>query len=411
MRQGRVFKRCTRCRATVPQRRCERCGSERTSWTLSIDVGPAGGKREQRVCGGFPTRRAALDGMHELQHAISQGTYVAPSKQTVGEYLEQWLPTARARLRPGAFDACASHVQVYIVPRIGDIALQALTPSRVKALYADLATGGRVRGGGGLSAKTVHNIHRTLSRALADAVSDRLIQRNPAERAHHQPASPDMPTWTAQQLRTFLAFATDDRLAALWRLAATTGIRRGELAGLRWRDVDLDRGRVTVVQQRAKGGGTVSMGPTKTRRSRRLVAIDAVTVAALRAHRKAQLEERLLLGRGYHDEDIVFCRIDGQAFHPDRLSQQFKTLVGAAGLPWITLHGLRHTHATLMLQAGVHPKVVQERLGHASIAITLDTYSHAIPAMQEDAAHRLAAIIDSTTDPDAVASEKPPPGR
>lgn len=167
MRQGRVFKRCTRCRATVPQRRCERCGSERTSWTLSIDVGPAGGKREQRVRGGFPTRRAALDGIHELQHAISQGTYVAPSKQTVGEYLEQWLPTARVRLRPGAFDACASHVQVYIVPRIGDIALQALTPSRVKALYADLATGGRVRGGGGLSAKTVHNIHRTLSRALA----------------------------------------------------------------------------------------------------------------------------------------------------------------------------------------------------------------------------------------------------
>ena len=183
------------------------------------------------------------------QHGVAHGTCVAPSKQTMGEYLEQWLPTARARLRPGAYDACVLHVRAYLVPHIGDVPLQALTSSRVKALYQELETRGRARGDGGLSPKTVHNIHRTLSRALTDAVGDRLLERNPAQGAHHQLPSRDMPTWTAEQLRTFLDFVAEDRFAALWRLAATTGLRRGELAGLRWRDVDVERGRITVLQR------------------------------------------------------------------------------------------------------------------------------------------------------------------
>lgn len=176
--------------------------------------------------------------------------------------------------------------------------------------------------------------------------------------------------------------------------AATTGLRRGELVGLRWPDVDFHAGRIAVVQQRAKGGGTVAVGPTKTKRSRRLVSLDAGTIAALRQHREAQDKEKELLGAAYGDEDLVFCRPDGSALHPDRVTQLFRGHVRRAGLPRIKLHGLRHSHATLMLRAGVHPKVVQERLGHSSIAITLDTYSHAIPAMQEDAASRVARIVD-----------------
>ena len=170
--------------------------------------------------------------------------------------------------------------------------------------------------------------------------------------------------------------------------------------GLRWRDVDFAAGCIAVIQQLAKGGGAVSAGPTKTKRGRRLVSLDGATLAALRQHREAQEKEKELLGTGYQDEGLAFCRADGKALHPDRVTKLLSQHVHAVGLPWIKVQGLRHTHATILLQAGVHPKVVQERLGHSSIAITLDTYSHAIPAMQEDAASKGAGIIDKEPDDD-----------
>jgi integrase len=207
-----------------------------------------------------------------------------------------------------------------------------------------------------------------------------------------------MPTWSAEQLHIFLAHVVDDPHAALWRLAAMTGMRRGELVALRWRDVDFDAARVTVVRQLAKGGGAVEAGPTKTRRSRRLISVDPRTIEALREHRKEQLATRLMVGRAYEDHGLAFCRPDGHPLHPDRLTQLFRQHCRAAGLPYIRLQGLRHTNATLMLGAGVHPKVVQERLGHSSIAITLDVYSHAIPGMQENAAMQVAALIDAPDD-------------
>jgi integrase len=320
--------------------------------------------------------------MNELQAAVARGVYVPPTRMTVKAFLEEWLPSAEARLRPGAYDACELHVRRYIVPRIGDLPLQGLTRNRVQRLYA------------------VHNIHSTLCRALADAVRNHLVAHNAAEAAHRQPDSPEQLTWTARQVHVFLDAVATDRLYALWRLAVTTGLRRGELVGLRWRDVDFAAGRIAVIQQRAKGGGAVSAGPTKTKRGRRLVSLDDTTLAALKQHREAQDKEKELLGAGYQDEDLVFCRADGRALHPDRVTKLLREHVRAAGLPWIKVQGLRHTHATILLQAGVHPKVVQERLGHSSIAITLDIYSHAIPAMQEDAAARGAGIIDKEPDDD-----------
>lgn len=437
MRQGTVFKRCTQCGARIDAkaRRCGECDGDRHTWAFVVDLAPPGAPRKQRKKGGFATKREALVAMAEVQAAAVSGGYVAPTRQTVGHYLALWLPTAKARLRASAYDACELHVRTYIVPRIGDLPLHALTPTRARALYAELAESGGVRqrcqrcgapagsarkDGDGrslcqadvdgrpcsgsefaaarLSAKSVHNIHRTLSRALSDAVNDGLVPRNAAERCHTMPESPEQQTWSADEVRRFLAHVASDRLVALWRVAATTGIRRGELVGLRWRDVDLEVGRITIAQQRAKGAGMVSAGPTKTRRSRRLVSLDATTVAALRAHRTAQVEERLRFGAGWVDSGLVFCRPDGSPIHPDRVTQLFRVHSAAARLPWIKVHGLRHTHATLMLLAGVHPKVVQERLGHSSIAITLDTYSHAVPAMQEDAASLAADLIDAAGD-------------
>ena len=342
---------------------------------------------------GFATKRDAVAAMSALQAELGDGTYVEPSKLTVGEYLQGWLKLAKLRLRPGSYDACAIHVTRYIVPRIGGLRLQALSARGVKQFYAELATSGRIRGGGGLSEKSIHNVHTTLSRALRDAVSDRLLARNPAAGAHQQPESPEQDTWKADELAEFLAFVEGDRLFAMWRLLALTGMRRGEICGLRRRDLDLDHARLFVVQQRAKGGGTVHTGKTKGRRGRP-VALDALTVEALRAHLKAQAVERERLGPGYTDEGLVFCHEDGKPLHPDSVTKRFARLVRDSGLPTITAHGLRHTHATLLLQAGIHPKVVQERLGHSTISVTYDTYTHSVPALQDDAAERAAQLLD-----------------
>jgi integrase len=361
-----------------------------------VDVAQVGAPRQQVKKGGFATKREALAAMADVQSSVSRDAYIAPTKQTVGQYLSEWLAGMRGEYAPGTWDAAKLHIERYIAPRIGTLPLRALTTPVVRALYVELQASGRQRGGAGLSAKTVHNIHRTLSRALNDAVAEHppRILHNPAARAHKQPSSPVQPTWSAEQLRTFYASVRQDRLFGLWRLAASTGLRRGELAGLRWTDVDLDAGRVAVTQQRAKGRGTVSIGVTKGKRGRS-VSLDAETVGSLRAHRKAQAAERLAWpGEWGNSDDLVFTHADGAPLHPDSITKTFRRRVAAADLPWIKLHGLRHTHATLMLEAGVNVKVVQERLGHSSIAITGDVYSHVTPGMQEEAAARVAAIVD-----------------
>jgi integrase len=189
----------------------------------------------------------------------------------------------------------------------------------------------------------------------------------------------------------------DHELFPLLRLAATTGMRRGEVLGLRWRDVDLQRGVLQVVQQRVRGADALTYGPPKTSRGRRRIDLDPATVSALREHRRRQLEDRLAFGPGYIDADLVFARADGSPLDPDVVSRSFERLARRVGLTPIRFHDLRHTHATLALAAGIHPKVVQERLGHSSVSITLDLYSHAVPAMQADAASRIAAIVDGTT--------------
>ncbi len=356
VRRGRIYKRCGRCGAGLQgkARLCVRCGHDRYSWAYKVDVAPPGAPRDRKHKGGFATKREALAAMNELQAAVARGVYVPPTRMTVKAFLEEWLPSAEARLRPGAYDACELHVRRYIVPRIGDLPLQGLTGNRVQRLYAELAESGRIRGHDlRLSEKTVHNIHSTLCRALADAVRNHLVAHNAAEAAHRQPDSPEQLTWTGQQVRAFLDAVATDRLYALWRLAVTTGLRRGELVGVRWRDVDFAAGRIAVIQQRAKGGGAVSVGPTKTKRGRRLVSIDDTTLAALRQHREAQDKEKELLGAGYQDEGLVFCRADGRGLHPDRVTQLLREHVRAASLPWIKVQGLRHTHATILLQAGV----------------------------------------------------------
>ena len=202
-----------------------------------------------------------------------------------------------------------------------------------------------------------------------------------------------MHVWTPEQLRTFLTNARQDRLYALWLLVATTGMRRAELAGLRWVDVDLDAARLSPRRPRVVVNYVVHESEPKTRMGKRSLALDPATLTALQEHKAQQEQERAEMGPAWRDSELVFTRSDGSPIHPDLITGWFRRLARAAGLPAIRLHDVRHSRATAALAAGIPGKVVRERLGRANIAITLDVYSHVIPGMDAAAANAVASLI------------------
>lgn len=302
----------------------------------------------------------------------------------------RWLPARQDRLRPTTFHRYRQMTERYVLPHIGRAPLRRLTIAHLQDLYATLrASGGH--DGGPLAPKTVLNAHQVLRTALGDAERQGLVARNVAA-LMDPPCSgraPEQTCWNQHELRTFLQAAARHRLApALW-LTATTGMRRGEVLGLRWSDIDLDALRLSVQQSVTCTGYQVHTTPTKTRTSRRTIDLDATTVAVMIDWRATQTCE---LG-GYGRDRVVFTRPNGEPIHPHVLSQTFERVLTAAGLPRIRLHDLRHTHASLLLQAGVPIKVVSERLGHASPAFTMATYQHVLPGMQRDAADTFARLV------------------
>lgn len=369
-------------------------------WSVVIDMGrdPVTGKRVRKWHSGFRLKRDAEAARVAILSQLQRGEYVAPEKQTVGGFLiEEWLPAIEASVRPSTFDSYRATVQGHIVPHIGSVALQKLAPGQLNALYAHLLTAGRRDGKGGLSARSVRYVHAVVHRAMRDALKWHRVVRNPAEAAEppRQPKT-QQKTWTATQLRLFLDHAQGDRLAAAWTLAAMTGMRRGEVLGLLWSDVDLKAGRLSVTRTLVSVAYQLKISEPKTAKGHRTVALDGGTVRVLKAHRRRQAEEQLRSGADYNEQGLVFADELGNFVHPDGFSKRFKRLQIAACVPVIRFHDLRHTHATMALQAGIHPRVVSERLGHSTVTMTLDTYSHVLPAMQEDAAERVASLLIGT---------------
>jgi integrase len=370
----------------------------RYSVVVELDRDPLTGERRREWHSGFKTKREAEAARIEILGRLQRGEHVPPSKLTVRGFLEdEWLPAVKASLRPTTFTSYKLNVR-RAVERIGSTPLQRLTPATLNTLYGDLAETPSESTGRPLSPRTVRYVHGVLRHALADAVRWNRLARNPADLAAPPSAkvarAPKPTTWTAEELRAFLDSVRDDRLATLWRLYASTGLRRGEALGLRWTDVDLDGATLAVTNARVVIERKVFDSPPKSGRGR-AVALDASTAAALRVHRARQLEERLAWGPAYRDEgDFVFRREDGSPLHPDYVSSAFRDAVAALDVRRIRLHDLRHTWASLALRAGVNPKVVSERLGHATVSFTLDVYSHVLPGLQEDAAAKVAALIE-----------------
>jgi integrase len=293
-------------------------------------------------------------------------------------------------------------IRAYVEPYVGGIALQDLTPTDLDHLYVTLLKGGR-RNGTGLALKTVRNVHVMLHRAFEDAVEHDRVRRNPATRAKpptarraRKPAA-QRRTWTRHHAEAFVGHVAGDPLRALYVLVLTTGLRRSEVLGLAWDHVDLDEGHLAVMQSLVEVEHRPRLKPfPKTDHSRRRIALDASTTRELRGHRTRQLEERLAAGDKYHDHGLVFARADGQPILPTSLSRRFAMLARDAGLPDLSprpFHGLRHTYATLALEAGVPIEVVSKRLGHASIAITADLYQHVTKSVDRNAAEAVAELI------------------
>jgi integrase len=386
--RGHVKRRCPAPSPAQPKCSGRSCSHPYAYW-LDLPRGEDG-KRRQITKSGFATKKEASAALAKALAAVEDRTFTAPDTITVGGYLATWLDGLDRK--PATLEAYRRVVERHLTPTLGRLRLQHLTPPQIKAAYRSL------QDDKGLSPTTVQLVHQVLSKALSDAVHDGLLAASPAGKVKAPSrARPEMQTWSREQVVRFLEHTGEERLSAMWRLFLTTGMRRGEVAALRWQDVDLDRASLSVRQTGNIIGGVWTVGTPKgrgdaTAKSRRL-ALDAGTVAALRQHRARQLQERMAWGGDWQDLGMVFVREDGSPLNPSTIGQQLTVRAKQAGLPHVRVHDLRHTYATLALEAGVHPKVVSERLGHANIGITLDLYSHVSEGMDRGAADLVAGLF------------------
>jgi len=313
---------------------------------------------------------------------------------SIRQWLDEWLELCTSRgLRPSTVESYGTMVRLYVDDPLGARELPSITARDLNGLYGRLLREGRHDGRGGLSPRTVRYLHTILNKALADAVRLGHLPVNPGVAADppspRSTRAPVFPVWSPAELAQFLESAKQDPHYVAFHLAAATGLRRGELLGLRWCDVDDAAGELYVVQALVEVAHKPQISQPKTARSRRLVALDAKTAELLGRHRATRASRGMNLGA----DSLVFAAASGEPIHPALFSYYFQRRVQLAGVRRIRLHDLRHTHATHALRAGIHPKVVSERLGHSTITITLDTYSHVLPSMQREAAEAVAALV------------------
>jgi integrase len=355
--------------------RHKRSGLYMAHYTVQTAAGP----KRKALYG--KTRSEVAAKLSKALAARESGLTYDAGKQTVGEYLARWLSNSvRDTVRQRTYERYESIVRVHLAPAIGKVKLKALTPDHVRGLY-------REKLDGGLAPRTVLHIHRALSKALKQATDDGLIPRNAAAPVKPpRPRREEIRPLNREQVRALFEAAREDRLEALYVMAATAGLRRGELQGLKWEDLDLEAGTLQVRRTLSEPRGGYIFEAPKSGKGRNIRLTQRAT-AALTDHRKRQLEERMRLGTLWQDHGLVFPSGTGTPVSGGNLNRAFKALLKRARLPQtFRFHDLRHTCATLLLRQGVNPKFVQELLGHRDVSLTLNTYSHVLPDMGDVAA-------------------------
>lgn len=384
--EGSVFRRTRKLKS----------GDLVTYWVGEVMVGlTADGRRDiRRVTGG--TQRDTREKLDQLRADLAPWTTRAEAHGfTVQEFLARWLDANQASLRPRTWSRYVEIAEIHVLPSLGGKKLRALSPADIQRLYSNLAAS-RPRP---LSPSTIRKVHALLHRALGQAVKWGAVPRNAAAAVDppRVPASSAEPP-TLDEARKLLtgAWGAADPMAPLWTVAIYTGCRQGELLGLRWSDIDIDHSRLSVRRTlEAIQGGEPVFGEPKSTSSRRVVAIGPATIEALRRQKARQREERLRAGRHYGAYDLVFATEAGTPLPPRNVVRLFKKALDRAGLPRsIRFHDLRHLSATLMLVQGIHPKVASGRLGHSTIGITQDLYTHLVEGLDADAAGRIEQALE-----------------
>lgn len=368
------------------------------TWTVVINLGPdpITGKRRQLARTVRGSKREADALCIKLLHERDSGLHQAANRITVADYLKHWLTAyAEPNTAPRTYARYEEIVRVHLVPALGRYVLSRLRPAQIQSYYAAALKAGRADGRGGLSAQTVVHHHRVFREALQQAVRWQILARNPADAVTPpRPVRREMRFLNPKDIGRLLDACEDDDLRTLIFVALATGLREGELLALRWSDLDLKAGHLQVMRTiHYLGKEGLTFGEPKTRRSRRRVSLSKETTRVLTLHRTRQLERRLLLGSAYAEGDLVFASETGAPVRPYTIAPRFGRVVRAARLEHMRFHDLRHTSASLLLAAGIHPKVVSERLGHSTVNLTLDTYSHVLPGLQEQAAQSMDAYL------------------
>jgi len=338
------------------------------------------------------TRKEVQEKLKVALRELQQGTLVTGPQQTVAQYLNEWLKVHKQVIRPRSYERYEAIIRLHLVPMLGKLPLQKLTGQHLQQLYTEKLESG-------LSSTTVSAIHSMLHTALDDAIKLGILTRNVCEAVSPpRKVHKEMKPLTPEQVRQLLEVAKGHPQEALFILALATGMRRGELLGLKWQDIHFEKGVLQV--QRALTRMPTGLGyketEPKTRKSRRSIVLTAFAMEALKKHQAKQLEMKIAAGNAWEEHDYVFCTAAGKHLHPGHdVLEELKKLLKKAALPDVRFHDLRHSTATLLLSKGVHPKVVQEILGHSEISMTLDTYSHVLPTMQKAAMEGLNDFFDS----------------
>ena len=369
------------------------------TWCFIIELSrDASGKRQQKWMSGYSTCKQAEAALATTLSDLHRGTYIEPSAKLVSEFLVSWLKDyADHNCEAKTTEKYEQVIRNQVIPAIGQLKLKDLKPAHIQKLYSDALSCGRVNGKGGLSSRSVHHMHRILSNALNTAVKWQLLAHNPVKATTPpKPEKQEMTALSAEQSNNVLKLLEGQNLWLPVFLGLTTGMRRGEILGLQWKDINWYRKELSVKRSLKQSKTGVKLARPKTAHSLRTISLSDVVMEILRSHKRIQAEERLRLGSAYTDGGMVLAAPGGGFLRPDSVSTAFAAFIKLQrGLPKVRFHDLRHTHASLLFQAGENPKVVSQRLGHANVAFTLDTYAHLMPGMETGAALKIESLFGS----------------